>query len=237
MMDIALAVSVITRQLSERGPLPEDNVATVVANAFGAVPTVEELRGVAAAAAPDINRSPAGEWSMAAEDGLVYAAGKRGGAVVKRLPRGQRLFFRAHSSRLLATRLRLLAPGVVGLPTDTSRHSAAAVVAAAGPAGVPVAEAPEGTAAAVDGGELVYLAGRVWAVPPGPAFSPAAARLWRDTLGALLTTTGARRAPGAALRARKPARSARRTGRRAGAAAPRGCTREIAVSAPRGARA
>jgi hypothetical protein len=236
MMDIALAVSVITRQLSERGPLPEDNVATVVANAFGAVPTVEELRGVAAAAAPDINRSPAGEWSMAAEDGLVYAAGKRGGAVVKRLPRGQRLFFRAHSSRLLATRLRLLAPGVVGLPTDTSRHSAAAVVAAAGPAGVPVAEAPEGTAAAVDAGELIYLAGRVWAVPPGPAFSPAAARLWRDTVGALLKKTNAA-PPGAALRARKPARSARRTGRRAGAAAPRGCTRGTAASAPRGALA
>lgn len=233
-MDTALAVSVITRQLSERGPLPEDNVATVVANTFGAVPTAEDLLGVAAAAAPAINRSPAGEWSMAAEDGLVYAAGKRGGAVIKRLSRGQRLFFRAHSRRLLATRLRLLAPGVVGLPTDTSRHSAAAVVAA-GPAGMPVAEAPEGTAAAVDAGELIYLAGRVWAVPPGPAFSPAAARLWRDTLGTLLKTNGA--PPGAALRARKAARSARRTERPAGAAAPRGCARGTAASAPRGARA
>ena len=234
-MDTALAVSVITRQLSERGPLPEDNVATVVANTFGAVPTAEELLGVAAAAAPAINRSPAGEWSMAAEDGLVYAAGKRGGAVIKRLPRAQRLFFRAHSRRLLATRLRLLAPNVVGLPTDTSRHSAAAVVAAAGPAGVTVAEAPEGTAAAVDAGELIYLAGRVWAVPAGPAFSPAAARLWRDTAGALIKTSAAPR--GAALRARKPARGARRTGSQAGAAALRGCSRGTVASAPRAARA
>lgn len=203
-MDTALAVSVITRQLSERGPLPEDNVATVVANAFGAVPTPEELLGVAAAAAPAINRSPSGEWSMAAEDGLVYAAGKRGGAVVKQLPAAQRLFFRAHSRRLLATRLALLAPGVVGLPTDTSRHSAAAVVAAAGPTGVAVADAPPGTAAAVDAGELICLAGRVWAVPPGPKHSPAAARLWRTN--ALMGTKPVKRAARAA-RASRPART------------------------------
>ena len=91
---------------------------------------------------------------------------------------GCRLYLREHTTRLLGGALRMLAHGVVGLATDGSRKTVAEVVREAGPRGIAVDECPGSAAEAIADKQVVYVSGRLYAAPSGPAFDPAAGEAW-----------------------------------------------------------
>lgn len=174
-----LAVSVVRRQLQDRGPLPESSVTTIIENATGKRPTAPALAALAAAVKDTVVRDAAtGTWSMAHEAALMYAASKPGGVAVASLSAGCRLYLREHTTRLLRGRLRMLAHGVVGLATDGSRKTVTDVVREAGPRGIAVDDCPGSAAAAIAAKEVVYVSGRLYAAPSGPVFDPAAGAAW-----------------------------------------------------------
>jgi len=176
----ALAVSVVCRQLRARGPLPESSVITIVENATGVRPTAETLASVASAASDavvvDVTKRV---WTMAAEAALLYAACKPGGVAVATLPSASKLYLREHSARLLNGTLRMLAPGVVGAATDASHKTIAQMVAEAGHSGLPITKCSGSAADAIAASKVVYVSGRLYAVPAGPRYNAAAASAWQ----------------------------------------------------------
>jgi hypothetical protein len=175
-----LAVAVVCRQLRDRGPLPESSVATIIENATGCRPTASALTAVATAAKSSVVRDVKTRvWSMAHESALMYAASKPGGVAVATLAPGPRLFLREHSARLLDGVLKMLAPGVVGLSTDASRKTIVDVVRDAGPRGLPVSKCPGSAADAIKEAAVVYVSGRLYAVPAGPRFDANASSAWK----------------------------------------------------------
>jgi hypothetical protein len=180
---VQLAISIVSRQLTTRGPLPDRNIAAILQNAFQTFPGVrlDKLPGeIIVLAGGLINRrQPTGVWSLAVEDELVYAASKPGGVKLSDLSKACRVYFNANRRRLTTSALAVLQNGTICSKTDPICKDDIAIIRDHAH-GYPVSKATPAIVSALEAGRLVCVHERLWAAPSGPEFSKECAAVWAN---------------------------------------------------------